>query len=565
MTLGEYASRGLKREYVPLAVYALGILVAFWFFFARPSKSDTFHVTRFARKLIVATTALLMVAPIAALLAALGANVILGWDETACLSRLGTVLGVLAIVVLLAWIGWDRFLWWLGTLFALPVALLVWGALIGFILIELDAAFGLAHLILLPAATAIIGVAAWLGLRPQPDEQATRLGRVLLSFAGNEGPAKKDMVTAMLVRPIFYASLAVSMVMILACIIINPLIVTGYFHRALLLPILLGLPVAALTYITYWSARWHAPLVPAVVVLVALWGMVSGSVWKDIDLVRQVESPCPRPPLDLVVKQWEVANSCERGVEPPSEKACPSPIIVAAAGGASRSAFHVAGVLGTLLDEQRFSPLRGHDGRIRSAAFSPDGRRIVTASEDQTARMWDARTGRAIGEPFSGHVKQLNHAAFSPDGSRIVTASDDQTARIWDVTSGQEIRKLEGHTKSVRSAAFSPDGSRIVTASDDQTARIWDAASGQELRKLKEHTSRVNGAAFSPDGKADRHGVVGPDATRLGRADRAAVVGDKQCPCARHQRRGVQFEWNAHRHGVGRWDCACVEYRRRGK
>lgn len=499
MTLGEYFSQGLKREYVPLAVYALGILVAFWFFFARPSKSDTFRIARFARKLIVATTAFLMVAPIAAILTMLGANALLGWDDVV-LVGVGTALGVLALVVLLAWIGWDRLLWWLGTLFALPIALLVWAALIGFILIELDTAFGLAHLILLPAATAIVGILAWLGLRPHPDEQATRLGRMLLGLAGNEVPATKDAVTVALVRPIFYVSLAVSLVMILACIIIHPLIVTGYFHRALLLPILLGLPVAAVTYITYWSARWQAPLVPAVVGLVALWGIVSGTIWEDIDLVRQVKSPNPRPSLDTVVKQWEAANGCERGAEPPSEKACPAPVIIAAAGGASRSAFHVAGVLGTLLDEQRFSPLRGHDGRIRSAAFSPDGRRIVTASEDQTARIWNARTGRAIGEPLSGHTKQINQAAFSPDGSRIVTASDDQTARIWDVESGRELRKLEGHTKSVRSAAFGPDGTRVVTASDDQFARVWDAAGGTEISALKGHTSRVNSAAFSPDG-----------------------------------------------------------------
>ena len=69
----------------------------------------------------------------------------------------------------------------------------------------------------------------------------------------------------------------------------------------------------------------------------------------------------------------------------------------------------------------------------------------------------------------------MGSAAFSPDGSRIVTASSDNTARIWDAASGKEIAVLRGHEASVDSAAFSPDGSRIVTASEDNTARIWDA------------------------------------------------------------------------------------------
>jgi len=69
----------------------------------------------------------------------------------------------------------------------------------------------------------------------------------------------------------------------------------------------------------------------------------------------------------------------------------------------------------------------------------------------------------------------VSSAAFSPDGSRIVTASGDKTARIWDAATAQEIAVLRGHDHFVHSAAFSPDGSRIVTASWDNTARIWDA------------------------------------------------------------------------------------------
>jgi WD40 repeat protein len=71
-------------------------------------------------------------------------------------------------------------------------------------------------------------------------------------------------------------------------------------------------------------------------------------------------------------------------------------------------------------------------------------------------------------------------AAFSPDGKKIITASWDKTARIWDATTGKELQALEGHTSSVFSAAFSPDGKKIVTASGDKTARIWDATTGKD-------------------------------------------------------------------------------------
>jgi WD40 repeat protein len=75
---------------------------------------------------------------------------------------------------------------------------------------------------------------------------------------------------------------------------------------------------------------------------------------------------------------------------------------------------------------------------------------------------------------LSGHEDAVWWAAFSPDGARVVTASQDRTARIWDAASGREIAILRGHDNWVVHAAFSPDGSRAITASRDKTARVWN-------------------------------------------------------------------------------------------
>ena len=141
--------------------------------------------------------------------------------------------------------------------------------------------------------------------------------------------------------------------------------------------------------------------------------------------------------------------------------------------------------------------LKGHTERVYSAIFSDDGKRILTASEDKTARIWDTQ-GKELAV-LKGHTERVNSARFSEDGKRILTASWDNTARIWD-TQGKELAVLKGHTNSVISARFSDDGKRILTASYDKTARIWDTQ-GKQLAVLKGHTERVNSARFSEDGK----------------------------------------------------------------
>jgi WD40 repeat protein len=143
--------------------------------------------------------------------------------------------------------------------------------------------------------------------------------------------------------------------------------------------------------------------------------------------------------------------------------------------------------------------LSGHENVVMSAAYSPDGTRIVTSSFDKTARIWDAHTGAQLAV-LSGHRGEVVSAAYSPDGAFIVTASADKTARIWDAHTGAQLKALSGHDGVVYSAAYSPDGARIVTASTDKTARIWDARTGARLTVLSGHGDVVFSAAYSPDG-----------------------------------------------------------------
>jgi WD40 repeat protein len=143
--------------------------------------------------------------------------------------------------------------------------------------------------------------------------------------------------------------------------------------------------------------------------------------------------------------------------------------------------------------------LTGHDEVVRGAAWSPDGRRIVTASQDATARVWDASTGSEV-LVLRGHADWIRAVAWSPDGALIATAAEDRTARIWDAATGVELGCLRGHLDLLHAVGWSPDSRRLVTGSHDSTARIWDVQARKQLLAFEGHTDWVRGVAWSPDG-----------------------------------------------------------------
>ncbi|WP_272420535.1 nSTAND1 domain-containing NTPase, partial [Polyangium jinanense] len=160
-------------------------------------------------------------------------------------------------------------------------------------------------------------------------------------------------------------------------------------------------------------------------------------------------------------------------------------------------------------DSQGLATLRGHDAFVMFAAWSPDGTRIVTASGDKTARIWNADGSR---EPLvlRGHGDALTSVQMSPDGQRVVTASEDGTARVFRAADGRQIALLE-HEATVTSARFSPNGKRIVTTSVDGLVRVWSADGWGAPLLLRGHTDEVVAASWSPDGA--RIATAGKDAT----------------------------------------------------
>ena len=142
---------------------------------------------------------------------------------------------------------------------------------------------------------------------------------------------------------------------------------------------------------------------------------------------------------------------------------------------------------------------RGHIGYVWCAVWSPNDKRVASASSDRTVQVWDATSGGNL-YTYTGHGDSVYAVTWSPDGSRIASASYDKTVQVWDAAGGNPFT-YSGHSAWVWAVAWSPDGGRIASAGGDKTVQVWDAASGRPRHTYRGHKDSIFAVAWSPDGK----------------------------------------------------------------
>ena len=386
--------------------------------------------------------------------------------------------------------------------FSLGLAMMIYG----FSINEFESAISLGHLAVLPAITMVLMWATWRMMTTGDADRATWLGQRLMRLMGHQSTSA-DEATARLVNPLFYGVVMFSLFLGVALAFVHPVDATRQLHRALLLPVVLGFLVPAFTWLSWYSFRQRAPFVMG---LVLVTGLLIPAWFPDAHDIRTVPTSAAPPTIEESVRQWVAANDCilvrdRRDNDRLVAQGCPQPIIISAAGGASRAAFLVGGLVGKLIDETRIIQPIGHSDKVRSVSFSPDGSLLISGSMDKTARVWNVQTGAQVGVLVPPSETPVTGVLFDPTGQRALGTLGDNDAVVWSVPDGRVLQILKAETGKIEDANWSTDGRFIAIGYSTGAIRMWPAAtpdSGDNPAGwLFGRIQGLKNLTFGPDGR----------------------------------------------------------------
>jgi len=145
-----------------------------------------------------------------------------------------------------------------------------------------------------------------------------------------------------------------------------------------------------------------------------------------------------------------------------------------------------------------------YERTINAIAFSPDGKRIATASDEDTLKIWDITTGKEL-LSIAAKGQGIAAIAWHPNGKQIATGHWNKTIGIWNAENGKLIQTLTGHKENILALAYDADGSRIASGSGDDTLKLWNAETGKAIQTIDSGNEYdITAVCFSPDGSRSR-------------------------------------------------------------